>query len=238
MDVEARLSEAEVAGLMTAGRVKKFLKAKCGECGAQGFKKYNKTSPVVLRAQISSFWCKECSRLLCEKHRNLHKCERVDAARQAARRMTGEEIRERARIAEARRVEQETLEAERKRRENEAKAARHYLWKSRRKLVAGRSTHVANFAQRSALQAPPGRDRERLLEIYASCNRINLHLWNEVEAPTTPEAIDDQAYSKLRAHYAEASEITGMVVTVDGLPLDLNLDWIPSAEPTLAPGPA
>ena len=72
-------SEEEVKKLLSSENYKKFCKKKCGQCNAAAFKKYTKMSPLVVRAQIGSFWCKECGRLLCEAHRNQHTCEKEDA---------------------------------------------------------------------------------------------------------------------------------------------------------------
>lgn len=214
-------SEAEVAELCSPGKFKHFLKKKCGECGGSGFKvKYAKVSPLVVRAQISTFWCKECGRLLCEQHRHAHTCEAADARAARRRAMTGDEIREAARREEASRLDAEAKAEAGERAVKEARAASFHLWKTRRKNAASKSTHVANFVQRISTQADAGRTRNALLDMYTTCNRINLRLWNEVDTPSHGK-FDFEAWAELKAVYTRACDTSGLVLTIDGLPLEL-----------------
>lgn len=172
---------------------------------------------MVLRAQISTFWCKQCGQLLCANHRNLHNCVSQEPVRPSP--PESAEVRQ-----------QREAETQRK---LQAEAARFHLWKSRRKHVAGKSSQVANFLQHISVQAEAGRIRDELLDLYTSCNRINLHLWNEVDRPTLSFAIDQEAWTKLRANYRRAVDLTGLVLTVDGMPVDLSLDWLPDDDAAL-----
>ena len=75
-------------------------------------------------------------------------------------------------------------------------------------------------------QAEAGRKRDRLLDIYTSCNRINLRLWNEVSQPEILSDIDMDAWKRLCRNYADACALTGMVILVEGVELDLRLPWL------------
>ena len=113
-----------------------------------------------------------------------------------------------------------------KRAEAGAKAARYRMWKDRRRHCAGISSSVASMVQRWSVQADAGRKRDRLLDIYTSCNRINLRLWNEVSQPEIPSDVDMDAWKRLCRNYADACALTGMVILVEGVELDLRLPWL------------
>uniref|UniRef100_A0A7S4E314 Uncharacterized protein n=1 Tax=Pelagomonas calceolata TaxID=35677 RepID=A0A7S4E314_9STRA len=91
---------------------------------------------------------------------------------------------------------------------------------------AGISSSVASMVQRWSVQAEAGRKRDRLLDIYTSCNRINLRLWNEVSQPEILSDIDMDAWKRLCRNYADACALTGMVILVEGVELDLRLPWL------------
>mmetsp|Transcript_30544 Transcript_30544/g.93357 ORF Transcript_30544/g.93357 Transcript_30544/m.93357 type:complete len:245 (+) Transcript_30544:94-828(+) len=219
-----RYSESEVRELLTSELFKKkFLKRRCGQCDVQCFRvKFGGTSPLIVRAQISSFWCADCGRLLCDAHRNQHHCERVEAKRAAERKLTGDEIRERARVEEERRVAREEADAAERRRRLELKHAETQKWKGRRTELASLSTHVANFVQRLARAAQPGRERDELLELYTSCNRINLRLCSEADQPSSSKFCDAESWTKLRHNYDRVKDLTGLQCVVDDMPLDLD----------------
>ena len=128
-------SEEEVKKLLSSENYKKFCKKKCGQCNAAAFKKYTKMSPLVVRAQIGSFWCKECGRLLCEAHRNQHSCEMEMEELARRRRVDVDAIREGIKRQEEEK-EQRAADADALRRaEAGAKAARYRMWKDRRRHV-------------------------------------------------------------------------------------------------------
>ena len=91
---------------------------------------------------------------------------------------------------------------------------------------AGISSSVASMVQRWSVQAEAGRKRDRLLDIYTSCNRINLRLWNEVSQPEILSDVDMDAWKRLCRNYADACALTGMVILVEGVELDLRLPWL------------
>jgi len=229
-------TELEVKALLANDSFKKFCKKKCGECGAAAFKKYASVSPLVVRAQIGAFWCSKCGRLLCDAHRNQHTCEREDAEFARKRNQNVEDVRADLIKEAAAKEAADEVAAALKRAADEKKAALFHMWKDRRKHAAGVSTTVANMAQRWAVQAESGtRAQDELLELYTSCNRINLRLWNEVTQPTLPGAIDDEAYAALVANYDRARDLTGLVIVVEGIPLDTHLPWVPRPAPAEAP---
>mmetsp|Transcript_34958 Transcript_34958/g.105313 ORF Transcript_34958/g.105313 Transcript_34958/m.105313 type:complete len:270 (-) Transcript_34958:37-846(-) len=229
-------SEEDVRKLLANDNFKKFCKKKCGHCGAVAFKRFSKISPLIVRAQIGSFWCQSCGRLLCEAHRNQHTCETEDAEFERKRRMDVGAIRDEIKRQEDAKDAAREAEAAEKRLLNEKKAAVWLAWKERRKHVAGISTSVANMVQRWAVQTDEGRVRDSLLELYTSSSRINLRLWNEVQAPEIRENVDVDAWARLSRNYARACDLTGLVVMVEGVPLDFALPWMPLEEqPWLEP---
>mmetsp|Transcript_6796 Transcript_6796/g.15588 ORF Transcript_6796/g.15588 Transcript_6796/m.15588 type:complete len:191 (+) Transcript_6796:433-1005(+) len=98
--------------------------------------------------------------------------------------------------------------------------------KARRKIIAGKSTHIANFLQRAALQTQDQRAKAELLELYQKANRVNLELWNEFETPTVPGTKDD-SWAEAVAAYRRGSEITGMVIMLEGRQLETRNPWDP-----------
>ena len=211
---------------MTNDKFKKFCKKKCGECGCVAFKRFAKMSPLVVRARVGSLWCQKCGRLLCEAHRNQHSCEMEMEELARRRRVDVDAIREGIKRQEEEK-EQRAADADAlKRAEAGAKAARYRMWKDRRRHVAGISSSVASMVQRWSVQADAGRKRDRLLDIYTSCNRINLRLWNEVSQPEILSDVDMDAWKRLCRNYADACALTGMVILVEGVELDLRLPWL------------
>ena len=219
-------TECEIRDLLSSPESvkKKFVKKRCGQCNAP-FKNFKGTSPLIIRGMISSFWCRDCGRLLCEAHRNQHVCERVDAKRAAERRLTIDEIRERAKKEDDDRKAAEALEKQKKRAATEARAAKIQFWKDRRIVMANKSSHVANFVQRLALQG----GADELLQLYTTCNRLNLHLQNEINQPTST-LLDIESWAKLREAYDRVKDLTGLLCVVDGMPLDLD-DQLPDHIP-------
>ena len=146
-------TEDDVRKLLAGDNFKKFCKKKCGECHAPAFKKFLKVSPLVVRAQVGSFWCASCGRLLCDAHRNQHTCEVEDAELERRRRMNVDDIRADIKRREDAKAEADAKAAAVKRAADEKKFAIVSAWKQRRKHVAGVSTSIANMCQRWAVQA-------------------------------------------------------------------------------------
>jgi hypothetical protein len=97
--------------------------------------------------------------------------------------------------------------------------------KARRKLVASKSTHIANFLQRASLEAAQPAAKAELLELYTRASRANLELWNELESPTVLSGIHEAAWAEAMATYARGQELTGMVIVIEGLPLETRNPW-------------
>jgi len=74
---------------------KRFLKrTKCAQCGAKCMdKRFGPISALVVLSMIDSFWCSACGRLLCDKHRSLHTCEKQDFLNAKQRSKTAEQIK-------------------------------------------------------------------------------------------------------------------------------------------------
>ena len=163
--------------------------------------------------------------MLCEAHRNQHSCEMEMEELERRRRVDVDAIREGIKRQEEEK-EQRAADADAlKRAEAGAKAARYRMWKDRRR----HGRHLAergSMVQRWSAQADAGRKRDRLLDIYTSCNRINLRLWNEVSQPEILSDVDMDAWKRLCRNYADACALTGMVILVEGVELDLRLPWL------------
>eukprot|EP00614_Pseudopedinella_elastica_P006336 CAMPEP_0172609044 /NCGR_PEP_ID=MMETSP1068-20121228/29065_1 /TAXON_ID=35684 /ORGANISM="Pseudopedinella elastica, Strain CCMP716" /LENGTH=183 /DNA_ID=CAMNT_0013412467 /DNA_START=179 /DNA_END=730 /DNA_ORIENTATION=- len=175
---------------------------------------------------IDTFWCDKCGRLLCDKHRNQHTCERVDHLAAKRRAMTAEEIAAEVREKQNRQLQAAAEEAAEKEAKLRAASEGYTERKARRKIIAGKSTHIANFLQRAALQTQDQRAKAELLELYQKANRVNLELWNEFETPTVPGTKDD-SWAEAVAAYRRGSEITGMVIMLEGRQLETRNPWDP-----------
>ncbi|KAJ1444369.1 hypothetical protein M885DRAFT_553117 [Pelagophyceae sp. CCMP2097] len=170
-------TEAEVQALLFADKWKAFLKMRCGECNAMAFKKFAKTSPLVVRAIVSTFWCKDCGRILCESHRSLHTCERRDALLERQRNTPPEQIMREAKEAADQRDRAAAAALQLKKAEDDIKSTKYHLWKGRRRICAGKSSTVVTFLQRCAVQTEASHRQDELLRLYSSSNVINLSLW-------------------------------------------------------------
>ena len=221
-DAAKTFERDEVMALLASDKFKKFCKKKCGECGCLAFKRFANSSPMVVKPMLDTFWCKDCGRLLCEAHRSQHTCERVDAEKARKQAMTYADIQREVTEAEQRREAEEAAAEALKRQQSEEAAQRYHVMKSRRKVIAGKSTNVANFVQQQSLRDGP--HQNELLELYQKANRINLRLWNEYESPSQKGLAEDE-WRELCAVYERTSALTGMVLTLDGQPFELRNSW-------------
>merc|ERR550532_833172 len=62
---------------------------------------------MVVIHMLDSCWCHECGRLLCEKHRYQHTCERLDQQKERNKHLTKEQLAAQLAEAEARKKEAE-----------------------------------------------------------------------------------------------------------------------------------
>ena len=172
-------TKAELSEFFTSkDKFKKFLKLKCGECGVAGFRRFKSTSPYVVEPMLDTLWCKDCQKVLCENHRHLHKCEKLDIERLKRHSVSREQI-----LKEAEDREKFKLQAQEKAQaEHLEQAKRYHIMKSKRKQLAGKAAQVANFIQRLGLQDGP--NQSALLEMYPRANRISIFLLNESIHPT------------------------------------------------------
>ena len=79
---------------------------------------------------------------------------------------------------------------------------------------------------RHAIEQATRRWRGERDDSHRSCNRINLRLWNEVSQPEILSDVDMDAWKRLCRNYADACALTGMVILVEGVELDLRLPWL------------
>jgi hypothetical protein len=101
--------------------------------------RFKDSSSMMVGCMIDTFYCggpKGCGRLLCDKHRNQHTCERVDAIAAKKRAMTAEQIQAEVREKELLRTQQEA-EAEAEKQAHLVEQAKGF---AERKVCNGNST--------------------------------------------------------------------------------------------------
>jgi hypothetical protein len=89
-------------------------RSKCAQCGVKSLAtRFKDSSAMMVTCMIDTFYCggsSGCGRILCEKHRNQHTCERVDAIAAKRRAMTPEQIQAEVRAKEAEKFQREAEE--------------------------------------------------------------------------------------------------------------------------------
>jgi hypothetical protein len=174
---------------------------------------------------IDTFWCKDCERLLCEAHRLLHTCEKKMMEQERRKNISAEQIQREVLEMELSKKQFEAEEAFAKKQKADADSARYQTNKLRRKVIAGKSTHIANFIQRlcqdpeRTMQAKAG-----LLELYPVANRINLQLWNEFESPTI-QGLAQEEWDRIAGLYDQACELSGLELILDGQRFETRNSW-------------
>eukprot|EP00927_Polykrikos_kofoidii_P034608 TRINITY_DN29331_c0_g2_i1.p1 TRINITY_DN29331_c0_g2~~TRINITY_DN29331_c0_g2_i1.p1 ORF type:complete len:285 (-),score=73.65 TRINITY_DN29331_c0_g2_i1:273-1058(-) len=231
-----RFMRKDIEEMIAPPVFKAFCKRKCAECGEAATKRFNKSMPLMVKSMIETFWCPECGRLLCEKHRHQHTCELLDQQKERNKRMTKEQIAAEIAEAEARREAEEEKQKAAKRIVAEADDAQRRQRKEKRKIMASKAKTVDDFVQamsrRFADTASGGRStavRDELFELYGQAKRLSLTLYNEYEDPTIP-GLPEEDYEAVKTIYRRATEITGMFASVDGQPLEMRNPW--DAPPT------
>lgn len=209
----------------------------CGECGVKCMQsRFGNVSALVLPSMINMFWCEKCGRLLCEKHRGQHTCEKQDAMDAKRRAMTAEEVRQEVEEAQQLKLQQEAEAAAAKKASDAEKASQYFEIKERRHTLASKAKIIANFIQDMALRAPAGNVRQELLVMAPVSLRICIELSNEIESPTVSFALRDDIWEETKRMYERAVEISGMQSMVEGQPLSLHNSWEPAPAPPMPPG--
>eukprot|EP00929_Paragymnodinium_shiwhaense_P038564 TRINITY_DN20361_c0_g1_i1.p1 TRINITY_DN20361_c0_g1~~TRINITY_DN20361_c0_g1_i1.p1 ORF type:complete len:260 (+),score=55.10 TRINITY_DN20361_c0_g1_i1:76-855(+) len=233
-----RFTKSDLEALTTPGKWKPFCKTKCGQsgCDVMATKRFNSSMPFVVSKMHETFWCPECGRILCEKHRANHTCERLDQQKERNANMTPEQIA--ARMAEAEKLQTAKEEEEKLARRviAQKEEAERSARKAKRKIIAGKAKIVEDFIQqmsrRQADNASTGRAtavRDQLFELYPKSKRLSLTLYNEYEEPTKP-GLAEEEWEEVKTIYLRARELTGAFAAVDGQPLDLRNPWEPPPE--------
>jgi hypothetical protein len=221
-------TRTEVEAMMVGEKFKKrFCKKKCAECDAACFKRFVNSSPIVAKSMIDTFWCKGCTQLLCESHRHLHKCEQRDKEQAARKGITREQVEEQVKQASLRTAQAEAEAQQEKEQQKEAVLTRYNTMKLRRKTLAGKSNHVSNFIQSLSLKEGP--QRAEFQRMYQPAHAINLLLWNEHDSATLP-GLADEDYTRLRGLYRRACDMSGLIMTIEGAPLEMRNSWDPQGE--------
>lgn len=232
---------------MVKNSFKSFCKEKCAECGKPATKSASTMPSFVVANMLGKWWCGDCGRLLCESCRiqGQHKCEKLDQQKDRNKNITREQLA--AQIAEAEAYKQ-SLEEEKKaeaRRAAEVEEQKRLERKDRRLLIAKKSKHVEDFLQGLARDTEGAAARgvarrDEMLELYTRAKRIALTLYNEYEHPSLP-GLAEEDWQAMKDIYKRAQEITGMYISVEGQPLDMQNPWDPpppqAEQPAEADGP-
>lgn len=224
------------------GQFKAFCKEKCAQCGKPATKRFSTGMSVVVINMVDTFWCKECGRILCEKCRYQHTCERLDQQKERNKHLTHEQLAAQIAEAEALKEAAEEEKAAAARKIAEAEEQQRLIRKDKRALIARKAKAVEDFLQgisrdTEANEARGTRVRDELFELYTRAKRISLTLYNEYEHPTLPGLAEDD-WQQVKEIYVRARELTHMYVLFEDRPLDMRNPWDPPPEPEGGPGAA
>lgn len=219
-----------------SGQFKEFCKLKCAQCQQRATKRFEKSMSFVVKNMIETFWCKSCGRLLCEKHRDSHTCEKFDAEKERLRKMTAEEVKQQMIDTEERKEAAAAAAKDEERAKAEEANRKVVEMQNRRKTLAGKAQQVERFLQGVSRdvefpQRMGKKAHEEILELYTKTSRIALFLYNEIESPTVKGRIADEEWAELKEAYERARELTGMVIMYDGQPLSMRNSWDPPEQP-------
>jgi len=188
--------------------------------------------PLIAKNCIDSFWCADCGRLLCSKHRShqLHTCEKHNTALQSKRTLSKEQIaaevaQSKAAVeAEAERQRIEDIKAELQKKRD---ASAYFEIKRRREVIAGKANNVASFIQGIARKSVDEghRNREELGELWQTAIRLATVLANECHTPTVSGQLNAVAWQDCFRAYSRAVELSGTVLTIEGERLTLEHSW-------------
>lgn len=188
--------------------------------------------PLIAKNCIDSFWCADCGRLLCSKHRShqLHTCEKHNAELQSKRTLNKDQIAaelaqsKAAAEAEAERHRIEGVKAELQKKRD---TAAYFEIKRRRDVVAGKANNVASFIQGIARKSVEDghRDREELGELWQTAMRLATVLANECHTPTVSGQLNVEAWNDCFRTYSRAVELSQTELTIDGERLTLQHSW-------------
>ena len=234
------VTREQLMKMLTAEKFKKrFLKQKCAECGIPCMKSYAAGGPLVAKNMVDAFWCADCGRLLCSKHRTqqLHTCEKANAALAKQRSLSAEEIQ--AQVAANKRAAEEQVQREKEAEAAAAvrkkeEAAEYFEMKRRREVLAGKANNVAQFIQGQARKE--GREVEletagaaaraaELGELWQRAMHLATVLSNECHTPTTPNALNAAAWDECWEVYQRAVELSRTVLTIEGQELQHVHSW-------------
>ena len=218
------VTKEQLMTMMTGEKFKKkFLKQKCAECGVACMKTFAAGGPLIAKNCLDSFWCADCGRLLCSKHRSrqLHTCEAHNAGLAAKRVISQEQIAaELATLkanaeAEAERQRVEGIKAGLRKKEE---AAVYFEMKRRREFVASKANTIASFIQGQARKfvTEGHRNREELGELWQLSTRHAVVLSNECHTPMTPGELNTEAWEECFGVYNRAVELANVVLAVEG----------------------
>ena len=190
---DKRYSSEELDTMM-AEKYSKFCKLKCNVCQILCLKDFKGKSALIAASMRDTWWCKDCNRILCTNHRNLHPCEALTADLEKKGKMTKEEIQDAVRLAEEKKVQEEYAASAARAKVSADKQAIISATKQKRKVIAGKATHMADFTRQMAREFEGQACHAELLEIYPKCNAISIPLWNEHDAPTLEGKLDEEAW--------------------------------------------
>lgn len=219
---------------MVSQKYKTFCKLKCAQCGKDATKRFSSMMSLVAKNMLDTCWCNECGRVVCEKCRYSHTCEKIDLQKERNAGITKEELARRLEEAEAKKQAAEDAKKDEERAIAEIHERERLERKGKRQLIAKKAKIVEDFLQgisrnTALMEARGTRVRDELFEMYTKSKRLSLTLYNEYEHPTLPGLADDD-WKDVKEIYERTTEISGMrAVTEDG-PLSMQNPWDPPPE--------
>lgn len=225
-----RYTKQDLEELVT-NKYKTFCKLKCEECQAPACKRFSGMMSLVAKQMLDSCWCNECGRVLCDKHRHQHTCERLDQQKERNKHLTKEQLSAQLAEAEALKAVKEEEEALERRKVAEAVEAERQDRKEKRKLLASKARIIESFLQSvcrndEIIQARGTAVKDELFDMYTRLTRLSLALYNEFEHPTTKD-LQEGDWQDVKQIYQRASELTRMRAMTEEGPLDVRNPWDP-----------
>lgn len=230
-----RYTRQDLEAICTGETFKAFCKLKCAECAGVANKRFSSSMPSVVTHMFDSCWCNECGRVLCEKHRYQHTCERLDQQKERNKNLTKEQLAAQLAEAEALGKAMEEKKTAERRTVAEAAEKERLIRKDRRKVLAMKARHVEGFLQTisrdtEANEVRGTRVRDELFELYTRARRLSLTLYNEFEEPSMP-GLAEEDFQSVKEIYERTTELTHMVAMTEDGRLDMRNPWDPPPRP-------
>merc|ERR1719199_1902388 len=171
---------------------------------------------MIIKSMSDQYWCRDCGRVLCDKHRFDHTCERVDAEKEKRKNMSPEALRQQMLDSEARNEAAELAKKDQERAAMEIIEREKSNRKAKRKILWTKAKHVENFIQQCARDKGnwPQRVHDELLELYPRASRISLALYNEFEHPSSQD-VGGEDWEEMKRIHDRSREITRLIIMTE-----------------------